>query len=501
MYDIARAAQLAPRDRMFSISVYESARGTDQYGGRQRFTRTICVMSRRFLFRLFAAMTPAGDHVSDRELLRRFVAAQDSAAFELIVRRHADAVWAAGLRIVKNEADAEDIFQAAFLALVRKAGSVRHACVGGWLHRVAVNAALKRKAGRTPIGMTLTSHVAADALDPTEQAETSSIVHQELARLPDCYRLPVVLCDLEGQTHAEAAKVLGWPIGSVSGRLSRAHAILRDRLTRRGLAAPAAFVAATTAPTHAVHAASALAAGTAVASPAVTSLTEGALSAMRIAKLKLTAAIVAAMGLVAVAGMGTGYALSGNGPPVKQAIETAIPSNVIAVDEPKPEDWTPQKLTDPVPTLFPELKIPVPPQANVWEFVIKKCPRIFGEKTTSVEVRDDPLRRVQIARLHQAQLEMKYLKDAILIGNWDSRFLDEMKLKVSEMSSLAQELWKSDALQLVPWLEECVVFAKLCELRAEMGVDTGNETLNVLGAARRYRLAAEADLWKAKNRK
>src|SRR5689334_22943935 len=103
-------------------------------------------MSRRFLFRLFAAAVSAGDHVPDRELLRRFVATRDSAAFELLVRRHADAVWVAGLRILGNEAGAEDVFQATFLALVRKAGSVRDECIGGWLHRVAVNAALKVKA-------------------------------------------------------------------------------------------------------------------------------------------------------------------------------------------------------------------------------------------------------------------------------------------------------------------------------------------------------------------
>src|SRR5262245_7858758 len=110
-------------------------------------------MSRRYLFRLFAAAAPAGDHVSDRELLRRYVATRDSAAFELLVRRHADAVWAAALRIVGNETDADDVFQATFLALLRKAGSVRETCIGGWLHRVAVNAALKPKAGRTPTVM------------------------------------------------------------------------------------------------------------------------------------------------------------------------------------------------------------------------------------------------------------------------------------------------------------------------------------------------------------
>src|SRR5215510_3336415 len=97
---------------------------------------------RRLLFRLLAAAPPLGDHVPDAELLRRFVTSSDSAAFELIVRRHADAVWAACRRML-TRADAEDAFQATFLALIRKAKQIRTACVGGWLHRVAVNASLK----------------------------------------------------------------------------------------------------------------------------------------------------------------------------------------------------------------------------------------------------------------------------------------------------------------------------------------------------------------------
>src|SRR3954449_11616106 len=100
-------------------------------------------MSRRWLFRLLASAPPTGDHVPDAELLGRFAASGDAAAFELIVRRHADAVWAAAFRILRNEDAAEDAFQATFLALIRKAKSVRTPCAGGWLYRVAVNAALK----------------------------------------------------------------------------------------------------------------------------------------------------------------------------------------------------------------------------------------------------------------------------------------------------------------------------------------------------------------------
>src|SRR5438105_4185369 len=222
-------------------------------------------MPRRFVFRLFHAAQPAADHVPDADLLRRYARDRDSAAFELLVRRHADAVWAACYRVLRNEADADDAFQAAFLVLARKAGGVRTPCVGGWLHRVAVNAALKLKANRErQRAGDLPTDPLADARGSPDNAELAALVHQELARLPDRYRLPVVLCDLEGHTHAEAAKVLNWPVGSVSGRLSRAHALLRDRLTRRGLAAPAALVAvlsAVPAPARAVSSALALAAG------------------------------------------------------------------------------------------------------------------------------------------------------------------------------------------------------------------------------------------------
>jgi RNA polymerase sigma factor (sigma-70 family) len=457
-------------------------------------------MSRRYLFRLFAAAVTPGDHVPDRELLRRFVATRDSAAFELVVRRHADAVWAAAVRIVGNEADAEDVFQATFLALLRKAGSVRETCVGGWLHRVAVNAALKAKARRTPTvreGVNPPEPIAPE-LDP-DADERAAIVHQELARLPDRYRLPVVLCDLEGQSHAEAAKSLGWPVGSVSGRLSRARNILRDRLARRGLGAPAALVV--TAPASAVSAATALAAGS-LASPAVSSLAEGVLSAMRITKLKLTAAVVAAGGFVALAGVGTVYALTQVPPPRTQgepppkAPQSRPPGSVPPPELPR---FPTNRPADQAFTAFPELKKPDPNDRNPTQTLIKTCPLLLGNDPPAQAAGDDMYRRLLKARLHQGRLYFQKNLEAIAVGNWNPMYFSELLHCLDDMRSSALELWANDAKALVPWLEEFVLTAKYMERFAEVRIESGNDPPQNLYAARRQRLAAEAALWKARN--
>src|SRR4051812_1065087 len=256
-------------------------------------------MPRLSFLRLLTAAAPPGDHAPDAELLRRYAGSGDQAAFELLVRRHADAVWAAAYRVLRHHADAEDAFQAAFLALARKAGSVRGTSAGGWLHRVAVNAALKLKASRERERPELLTPVARAPGSP-ETDELAAVVHQELARLPERYRLPVVLCDLEGHTHAEAARLLDWPVGSVSGRLSRARAILRDRLTRRGFAG-SIVLASCAAPPRSVLAATGVEAGALAASPVVTQLAQGALFAMRATKLKL--AVVLAAGFLGAAGL------------------------------------------------------------------------------------------------------------------------------------------------------------------------------------------------------
>src|SRR5262249_41584269 len=187
-----------------------------------------------------AALRPAGNS-TDRELLERFAATGEEVAFAALVQRHGPAVLGVCRRVLGNEADAEDVFQATFLILARKAGvvpwqeSVRH-----WLRDVARRLALqarcppqrRRTAGEVP--EQCDPH--GDPLAEVARRELRLVLDEELGQLPEKYRAPVVLCYLEGKTNEQAAGELGWPAGSMSRRLARARALLRDRLSRRGLA-------------------------------------------------------------------------------------------------------------------------------------------------------------------------------------------------------------------------------------------------------------------------
>src|SRR5262249_42501311 len=131
-------------------------------------------------------------------------------------------------------------FQATFLVLVKKAGSLtRVRTLGGWLYRVAYRVALEaneraaRRRRREVGGVEMN---AAEGRHRGPDGEVGRVVHEELGRLPEKYRDPVVLCDLEGLTREQAAEQLRWPVGTVSGRLARARELLRGRLTRRGIA-------------------------------------------------------------------------------------------------------------------------------------------------------------------------------------------------------------------------------------------------------------------------
>jgi RNA polymerase sigma-70 factor (ECF subfamily) len=185
---------------------------------------------------------------TDAQLLRRFADDRDQDAFARLVERHGALVLGVCRRVLGAAPDAEDAFQATFLVLARKAGSIRDPqLLGNWLYGVASRIARKARAAARKRQMhekqftLLPSLVAsADAADP----DLGPVLDEELSRLPEKYRAAVVLCYLEGKTNEEAARLLRWPVGTVKGRLARARDLLRNRLTRRGLQASALLLAA-----------------------------------------------------------------------------------------------------------------------------------------------------------------------------------------------------------------------------------------------------------------
>jgi RNA polymerase sigma factor (sigma-70 family) len=190
-----------------------------------------------------SALFLAGDP-TDRQLLERFVSGREEAAFAALVQRHGAVVWRVCRRELACEQDAEDVFQATFLALARQAPLVPwQDSVGHWLQTVARRLSLRARcsASRLRWRGALTDHLEppdtqADPLAEAERRELSRVLDEELGRLPEMYRAPVVLCYLQGKTNEQAACELGWPAGSMSRRLARARALLRERLSRRGLA-------------------------------------------------------------------------------------------------------------------------------------------------------------------------------------------------------------------------------------------------------------------------
>jgi RNA polymerase sigma factor (sigma-70 family) len=192
------------------------------------------------LTHLLRQLAPDGHSVPDGELLRRYADHRDEAAFELLLWRHGGMVWGVCRRVAPDQAAAEDAFQAAALALARHAGAVRGAgSVAGWLYRVAHRAALAVRPRRREEPVARVPDCPDPGPDPAESAaarELARVIDGELSRLPETFRLPLVLCELEGRSNAEAAALLGCPVGTVESRLTRARARLRDRLSRRGVA-------------------------------------------------------------------------------------------------------------------------------------------------------------------------------------------------------------------------------------------------------------------------
>jgi RNA polymerase sigma factor (sigma-70 family) len=184
--------------------------------------------------------------VTDGELLSRFIDERDEAAFESLLLRHGAMVLGVCRRILRGEADAHDAFQATFLVFLRKAGSIQpRAMVGNWLYGVARRTSLKARALRRRPAMSWAdeSLVSCDASRDQARAELRDLLDRELSRLPDKYRAPVVLCELEGRSIKEAAQTLVCPAGTVASRLARGRDLLAKRLTRQGFVISGASLA------------------------------------------------------------------------------------------------------------------------------------------------------------------------------------------------------------------------------------------------------------------
>jgi RNA polymerase sigma factor (sigma-70 family) len=188
--------------------------------------------------RLWLART-AADPATDADLVRRFSVGRDEAAFAALVDRHGPMVLGVARRVLGDHHAAEDVFQATFLTLARRAPQLRRSgALAAWLHRTARNfavSACRARGRRDRAEARAPARASGDPLDALSSRELVAILDEELQRLPDVFRVPLVLCCLEGRSHDEAARSLGWSPGSVKGRLERGRLRLQSRLARRGL--------------------------------------------------------------------------------------------------------------------------------------------------------------------------------------------------------------------------------------------------------------------------
>jgi RNA polymerase sigma factor (sigma-70 family) len=266
----------------------------------------------RTLDRLRIVLAP---DLPDEFLLKKFISSRDEVAFATFVRRHGRMVLNVARRIVRNPHDSEDVLQATFLVLAQKARLVTNRdALASWLYKVAYRIALKAKSRNDRRRDTEKQGEVMSEFPSRSQEgrDWEKLLDEEINRLPEKYRLPIILCELEGRSRKQVEQHLQLPAGTLASRLARAKRMLADRLTRRGVvlaggalwaaapeataALPATLVAAT------AHKAVLVAAGQLGAiSGSVTVLMKAGVKAMFIAKLKATVAtlmVIASLGAV-----------------------------------------------------------------------------------------------------------------------------------------------------------------------------------------------------------
>jgi RNA polymerase sigma factor (sigma-70 family) len=262
----------------------------------------------------FRGLTGSAEDIPDQELVGNFVASRNEASFATLVKRHGPMVLSLCRRVLGNHQDAEDAFQATFLVLARKASRLRDPrLVGSWLYGVAARTAAKARTARVRQEVRERAAAAPTSTDPLAELtvrEAQGIIDDELARLPQQFRSPLILCCLEGLARDEAARRLGWTAGLLKSRLEQARELLRGRLARRGIPLPAAFLtvgllgtaanAALPEPltTTTIRAGARVATGgsaAGIATPAALALTNGVMRTMFLAKFKMAAVLSLAL--------------------------------------------------------------------------------------------------------------------------------------------------------------------------------------------------------------
>ncbi len=294
---------------------------------------------------LHQAAGPPGDGtLTDGELLKRWAVYRDQAAFELLLWRHGPMVLGTCRRLLTDPHAADDAFQAAWLVLVRKAGSVRRPeALAAWLHRVAVRVALRARAGaarqrgRERPGLV---EAPAPALpDDAAERDLRAVLDDEIDRLPGDQRRAFVLCCLEGKGYAEVAAQLGRPLGTVASWAARARQRLRVRLARRDVAGAvgAAFVGLTADATAAglppaLFASTVQAVPTGMVSIRTAALAEGVLRALFLARVKTIAAVLLAAGAIAFGAVGWIHRMRADEPtpPAAPAQVSVDPADLVA---------------------------------------------------------------------------------------------------------------------------------------------------------------------------
>lgn len=361
---------------------------------------------RALLQHMHALLGAHGENGPAKALLERFAEHRDEAAFEALVERFGPLVHGVCRRVLGNEADVDDAFQATFLVLARKAGSIRdRESVGSWLYGVAYRVAgdargkaARRRRHEGPAGDamptdptssgecstndSLGQSVESPQADPLVMAawqETRSILDDELQRLPTRYRNSLVLCYLQGLTNEEAATALGCPVGSMSRLLARARELLHDRLVQRGVTLTAAVLgvilvkqAAPAAATSKLMKNTVAGALLYVAGKAVTAqpaaLAEGAIKVMALARWKTTAAVLLLLCVTGMlVGLGTLHAWT--------ADDVLAPHEAAAADGKgdEPEPPPPEIKPDPVEEFQQALRAQVRDPNNAEEIAFRKA--------------------------------------------------------------------------------------------------------------------------------